>query len=381
MKEKTREISVKRLKRWTQDKEVGPVRIDIEPTACCNLKCKFCWQRDEKRVEWCDYDELISKERMVEIVDEAADLGVKEWQVAGGWEPTANIEKTYPMLKRIKKHGMYGCITTNAVGFTEKQIIELVKMGWDQMLLSVEGPDSETHDSLTQVEGSFEKVKRNVNLFKKYKEEFGKNKPRYSIHAVLNSENYTKMEEMVEMGYEWGCEGVNFEPMLPWSEEAEKIKLSKKQQDILDYYIDKAIKRAEELGVYTNLESLKGREDLVDKDEDSKEVLEKSVEEKERNIVNAPCYVPWLSLEIRVSGKIVPCRLNNNDARCPEIHERSLEDIWFGKYFETLRKNMLERNLPEYCSTCASGDIVDQEELREMLNGDFGKKLRSVLSR
>ncbi|MFP4117175.1 MAG: radical SAM protein [Candidatus Aenigmatarchaeota archaeon] len=380
MKQRTRKISVNRLKKWIKGEEAGPVRIDIEPTACCNLECKFCWQRDEKRLEWCDYDDLISQGRLVEIVKEASALGVKEWQVAGGWEPTANMEKTYPMLKEIKKHDMYGCLTTNGVGFTEDQIKKLVELGWDQILFSVEGPDSRTHDSLTQVKGSFEKVKRNVNLFKKYKEELGKKKPEYSVHAVLNSKNYDKMKEMIEIGHRWGCTGVNFEPMLPWSEEAEKIKLSEKQQDILDYYIDEALEKAEELGMHTNLRSLKGRKDLVDKDENSKEVLEKSVEEKEKNIVNAPCYVPWLSLEIRVSGKVVSCRLNDNDAGAPEVHERSLEDIWFGEYFESLRENMAQRNLPEYCSTCASGDIVDQEELRKRLKeSDTINKIKDMV--
>ena len=367
MKEKTRQISVRRLKRWIEGEEVGPVRIDIEPTASCNLKCKFCWQRDEKKLEWCDYDNLISKQRLKDIVREAAELGVREWQVAGGWEPTANMDKVFPMLKLIKEHDMHGCITTNGTGFEKEHIKKLVEIGWDQILFSVEGPNPEIHDSLTQVEGSFDKVRRNVNLFKKYKKDMGKNKPEYSIHAVLNSENFNKLKEMVEMGYKWGCEGVNFEPMLPWSDEAEEIKLGEKHIEILDYYIDLALEKANELGIHTNLRDLKGMEELIDKEEDSKDILERDISEKEKNIANVPCYVPWLSLEIRISGKVVPCRLNDNDAGCPEIHERSLEDIWFGEYFNTLRENMREGNLPEYCSTCASGDIVDQERLRERL--------------
>ena len=163
MKKATRKISVSRLKKWMKGEKMGPVRIDIEPTACCNLKCKFCWQRNDKKLEWCNYSNLISKERLKEIVKEGSALGVREWQIAGGWEPTANMEKTYPMLKLIKKHDMHGCITTNGTGFTKDQIKNLVAMGWDQILFSVEGPDAETHDSLTQVEGSFEKVKRNTS--------------------------------------------------------------------------------------------------------------------------------------------------------------------------------------------------------------------------
>ncbi|MFB6088295.1 MAG: radical SAM protein [Candidatus Aenigmatarchaeota archaeon] len=367
MKKESRKISVKRLKKWSRGEKCGPVRIDIEPTACCNLKCRFCWQRDEKRLEWCSYDNLLSKERLKEIVKEGAALGVREWQVAGGWEPTANMEKTYPMLKLIKEYGMYGSITTNGTGFTEEQIKKLVELEWDQILFSVEGPDAETHDYLTQVDGSFDKVKKNVNLFRKYKEELGKKNPNYSIHAVLNSKNYTKLKDMIKMGAKWGCDGVNFEPMLPWSEEAEHLKLSEKQIEILDYYIDKALKVSKKYNVHTNLGNLKGQKKLVDKDGDSQEVLEDKVANAEKNIVNAPCYSPWLSLEIRVSGRVVPCRLCDNDAGTPEIHEKSLEKIWFGEYFENLRKNMINRDLMDYCSTCSSGVIVDQEEIREKL--------------
>ncbi len=380
MKKQTRRISLRRLKKWINGERAGPVKVDIEPTACCNLKCKFCWQRDEERVEWCDYGRTLSSERLVDIVREAADMGVREWQVAGGWEPTADIGKTYPMLKEIKKNDMYGCITTNGVGFEEKHIRKLVEMGWDQMLLSVEGPDAEIHDGLTQVEGSFKRVEKNVRLFQKFKRELGKEKPKYSVHAVLNSENYDKLAEMVEMADDWGCEGVNFEPMLPWSDEAEDIKLSEKQRELLDYYIDKGLEAANRLEVHTNLGDIKGEDDLVDKDVDSKEVLERSVKEKEENIVNSPCYVPWLSLEIRVSGRVVPCRLCDNDAGAPEIHDRSLDKIWYGDYFNRMRKNMVKRNLPDYCSTCASGDIVDQEKLRKRLKeGKVKRKLHDVI--
>lgn len=379
MKEETRRISVNRIKRWVEGEECGPVRIDIEPTACCNLKCKFCWQRNQKKLEWCDYNNILSKQRLKDIVKEAAALGVREWQIAGGWEPSANMDKTYPMLKLIKKYDMHGCITTNGVGFDRKHIKKLVEIGWDQILFSVEGPDAKTHDSLTQVNGSFKKVKRNVNLFKKWKNELNKENPSYSIHAVLNSENYDKLADMIEMGYNWGCNGVNFEPMLPWSDEGEEIKLTEKNIEILDFYIDEALDKAKELGIHTNLDDLKGKEDLLDKEEDSKEVLKKDVSEK-KDLINSPCFAPWLSAEIRVSGRVVPCRLCNNDAGSPKIHNRSLEKIWFGDYFSNFRENMIKRNLPEYCSTCASGDMVDQKKLREMLKkSKVRKKIESIV--
>ena len=78
---------IRRLSAWTDGRKKGPVRIDIEPTNSCNLKCRFCWTMSAKRLSSCQYEKIITEERILEILHEAANLGVLEWQIAGGWEP------------------------------------------------------------------------------------------------------------------------------------------------------------------------------------------------------------------------------------------------------------------------------------------------------
>jgi len=350
---------------WYKGKKAGPLRIDIEPTSTCNLKCRFCWTRSEERLRSCQYQRTLTDKRLLEIVEEAARLGVKEWQIAGGWEPMTKPRTVFKMMVLIKKYGMYGCLTTNGTLFTKSMIKKLVEIGWDQILFSLEGPSAEVHDYLTQVRGSFEKEVGAIRAFKEWKEKLGKDKPNYSIHSVLTNKNYDKLEEMVRLGHELRCSGVNFEPLIVWSEEGRKLTLDKRQRSELKIHIEKALNVAREFGVYTNVENLR-EEKLVDK-KDMRTLLKEEISDKEKNIVNAPCFNPWLNLEIRVSGRVTPCRLCNDETGCDNIMDKSLEEIWYGAYFEEMRKNMINHKLPEYCMDCASGLIVEMRELRRKL--------------
>jgi len=356
--------AVERLKMWYSGERAMPLHIDIEPTSSCNLKCRFCWTRSKERVGNCQYQRKLTNKRLFEIVHEAADLGVKEWEIAGGWEPMAKPHSVFKMMTLIKKYRMYGSITTNGTLFTKKMIKKLVEIGWDRILFSLEGPDAKTHEYITQTKGSFERETQNIELFKEWREELGMKKPLYSIHSVLTNNNYNKLEKIIEFGHELGCEGVNFEPLMIWSKMGEKLRLDEKEVERLRIHIERALKRAKELGVHTNVANLR-EEKLVNKKDMRKIIKEESFDGK--NILSSPCFSPWLNMEIRVSGRVTACRICDDETGCENILDKSLSDIWFGKYFENIKKQFMNGNLPDYCRNCASGLVVDMKNLRNQL--------------
>jgi MoaA/NifB/PqqE/SkfB family radical SAM enzyme len=369
---------IRRLARWAKGEPQPPVRIDLEPTLACNLKCKFCWQRSEDRLNQCNYSNPLTEKRILEIIDEAAALGVKEWQIAGGWEPMVKPEFAMKIMRRIKKHKMYGCITTNGTLFKENYIKELVKIKWDQILFSLEGADAKTHDYLVGKKGSFEKSVQAMRLFKKYKKLYRKKKPIYSFHTVLMNKNYKQLKKMVQWGRDLGCEGVMFEPINVWSEDGEKLKLNSKQKEEMTKYIEEALELSKELNLPTNLASLLEKR-LIDKGKMDK-VIESDIENvklnnaskrsksNENKFLELPCFEPWLNLEIRISGHVVPCRLCDTHQYANKIHNKSLKDIWYGPYFKRIRKRMLNNDLPRYCRTCAAGVILDMRKIRGEIN-------------
>lgn len=359
--------AVNNLYRWHQGQRAGPVKIDLEPTASCSLNCKFCWQRSKERLERCSYERLLSEDRLLGIVDEAAKLGVKEWQVAGGWEPTEEMDKCRKIMSRIKQHGMYGSITTNGTNFSEKDVEKIVRMGWDQILFSLEGPDAATHDYLTGTEGSFNKLINSLKWLKKYKKRVLRSKPNYSVHMVLTNANYDKLPAMVKLGHKYACSGVNFEPLEVWSEEGRQLKLNEEQKQELPSYIERAKKLANKLGVSTRMDSIVPDERMVDK-EDMHQILQEDANHTEKaGIASALCFAPWLTAEVRVSGHVVPCRLCDDDSGCDFIHDKSLKEIWFGDYFQEIRNRMKRGNPPGFCDTCAAGYIPDMRRMREEL--------------
>ncbi len=379
-------IKLQRLSSWLKGEKVGPVKIDIEPTHTCNLKCKFCWTQSPQRLASCQYDKLLSNERILEIIDEAAELGVVEWQIAGGWEPIVNPKLLMKIAKKIKEHEMYGCITTNGTLFTEYMVKTLVKIEWDEILFSLEGSNAETHDYLTGVKGSFDRSTNAMKMFKKWKEELGEKKPNYSFHAVLTNRNYKQLADMVVLGQELGCTGVNFEPLTVWSEIGRTLKLDERETEEVKVYAKEALKVAKRSGIFTNAENLL-KPELVKKekmDKILKDDVEKKLEKSTHSVLNAPCFDPWLSLEIRVNGRAAPCRLCNFDSNCESVHEKSLKEIWFGKYFEDLRKRMIEGNMPAFCSDCAAGNVANtlkiKQELLDAITPFPFNKIKTIIS-
>ena len=374
MKSQIEREKIRRLAKWAKGIPQPPIRMDLEPTYGCNLKCKFCWQRDPYRIGITNYSTALTEQRLLEIVDEAAKLGVLEWQIAGGWEPFIKPQTTMKLLRRIKDHGMFGCITTNGTLITKQRAKELVEMGWDQILFSLEGADAKTHDFLTGVPGSFKKSTDAMKYIRDFKKQLRKKTPRFSFHAVITNKNYTKVLELIKLGKELEVEGVGFESLNVWSDEGAKLKLNEKQKKEFVEYVKDAVKLSKKLNVPNTLEKFLETE-LIDKEKMGEIVIEdanKSEQQRIKQKINNPflsaaCFEPFYSLEIRASGHVVECRLCDYQDFAPRIHKTSLEEIWFGKYFSDLRKKMINHDLPKYCNTCAAGIVVDFRKIRDEL--------------
>ena len=371
MDKQIKKETIKRLVQWAKEKPQPPIRIDLEPTLSCNLKCKFCWQRSEERIRQCNYSNPLSEERMLQLIDEAADYGVLEWQIAGGWEPMIKPRFCMQLMTKIKEKHMYGCLTTNGTLFQEKAIKHLVQIGWDQILFSLEGPNAKIHDYITGVNGSFNKSIKAMALFNTYKKRFHQAKPVYSFHSVLTNKNYIYLKEMISWGKKLGINGVCFEPLNVWSKEGNSLKLNEQETREFQRLIPEATRYARKMNMPTNLGNL-GETALLKKQRMDNVILNdlEKIEKKEAAkyaLLSAACFNPWLNLEIRISGHVVPCRLCDSHQYASTLHNKSLKEIWLSNYFMRFRQHIIKKKLPRYCKTCASGVVVDFREIRKEL--------------
>ncbi|MFB6076125.1 MAG: radical SAM protein, partial [Candidatus Aenigmatarchaeota archaeon] len=156
---------INKLEKWNEDKVAGPHKVHLYPTNRCNLRCPFCYQQ----LNPYDYSNVLSKEKWISIVKELCEMNVDVVRISGGGEPLLVPEKTLPMMKEVKKHSITGRMTTNGTLFDEEKILETVKMGWDHVVFSVDGPNSRTHDFHRGRKGTFGKVIKNIEKFNEIK--------------------------------------------------------------------------------------------------------------------------------------------------------------------------------------------------------------------
>lgn len=345
-----------RLKVWRDGGRAGPLRMELHPTDRCNLRCIFCWRAASENKNFLE----MSERRLLKIPEEAAGLGVKEWVVSGGGEPLMRKETTLKVLKSIKQYGMWGLLTTNGTLLKERDAEFLVKIGWDQVQISIDAPDEKTNDHL-RGDGSFKGATEAVKTLRKVRDNLKSSKPFIGFNTILNRLNYNKLDNMVKLANDAGAELVYFEPLYP-GYTSERLALNDEENEKFKKYVKKVSKTAKELGIGTNVETFLETQ-LIDKTYFGKTIM-KEVKDLKNGLLSSPCFRPWYLMGIKATGFAGCC---STFEAGEFINNKSLEDAWFGKVFNRLRGDMKKKDIPSYCSKCSVVVLTENRELRKML--------------
>lgn len=376
---------VRRILGWFRGKKPGPWKIDVEFHRRCNLRCLSCSRRSAD-----NYDEMnehskkieMSTEKWLELIDEAAELSVEEWHVAGGGEPMFLPERTLPCMERIKEHGMYGILTDNGTQFDEEKTKKVIEMEWDVIHFSIDGPNSKIHDYLRQVDGTFRKVTRSVKNFQRFKEAMDVEKPEIRVNTVLSTENYDKLLDMVEYLNELNVSYWFIEPLIVYSELGKELKLDKDQmREFKNEYYPRLVQKCKEYGIGNNFDSVKGNleKELIEGTNEMQDVVAKD-SEKEEGIFSLPCYQPFFHMVIKCNGNVNFCDVFTETG--VNVGDESLEDIWYGDYMTDVRKKMIRKEIPDYCGKCNPSNTTQRrryrEEMRKILEENKLDKLKKL---
>ncbi len=361
------EERIKRLKKWAKNKPQGPTSIHLDPTNRCNLKCKFCWQRSHERMGLVDLNNELPEEKLLQLVEEASKLKVEEWLISGGGEPLVRYETTIKIMKKIKEKKMNGDIITNGTLFQEKDIKDLVKLGWDRVRFSINGPDAKTHDYLVNKKGSFEKSIRAFQLFNEYKKKFKTEKPELGFNTVINSKNYDKFPQIIKLLYSLGGELINTQTIILYSNKEKKWALNKKQRKEFKRYVKEALRIAKKFNIKTNLKEYLNEElvETSNKVSQMKKVIKKDISNRKNDFSEASCFEPWYLITIRANGIVGSCRLFGDQGT--SLHNKSLKGVWFGEYFNKARQRILRQDVPDYCQNCGANEFVENKKIRDEL--------------
>lgn len=129
-----------------KDSRYQPIYAVWEITLACDLACRHCGSRAGK-----DRPDELTTEECLDLVDQMADLGVKEVSLIGG---EAYLREDWvDVVRRIRERGMMALMTTGGRGVTPERARAAAEAGLQSVSVSVDGLE-ETHDRLRGVKGS-----------------------------------------------------------------------------------------------------------------------------------------------------------------------------------------------------------------------------------
>ncbi len=145
---------------------VSPVHIRIKPINACNHDCWYCaYHVDDLQLgKMMEMNDVIPRGKMMEIIDDLGDMGVKAVTFSGGGEPTI-----YPHLEesinRLGQKEIKVASLTNGSGLKGAVAETFARYGtW--VRISFDGWDSESYAKFRNVKlGEFDKVIRNMRDF------------------------------------------------------------------------------------------------------------------------------------------------------------------------------------------------------------------------
>jgi MoaA/NifB/PqqE/SkfB family radical SAM enzyme len=351
-------LKLERLLRWRQGATPGPWTLSLFPTYRCNLQCRICWKRcyDEPLTR----DEELSDDRLLALVDEAAELGVRYWIIGGGGELMVRDELIMDLCAKIRSRGMNGVLQTNGTRFTPDHLRHLIDVGWLRINISIDGPTAGINDAI-RCEDSFERATSAIKDLIDLRRERGVDRPMTELVSVVTALNWDKIDNLVDMAHGLEASCLYLVELITYGDETKSYELTSTQRAALPEIVTRAQARAEGLGLKTNFPIY-----MRDLAKDKPVAMDLFSMPRDRVSGDTMCFEPFLSMVIFPSGLAGPCCTFWNES-ADSVRDLPLRDVWLGAYLGGVRKSILEGRPPEYCANCLTNQIFENQTMQGRL--------------
>ncbi len=352
----------RRLRRMPSHGLQGPATLELYPTLLCNLSCRFCDTTLRHRKP----EGELSRERLLALVDEAAELGVERVFVLGGGEPLLRRDATPDLLRRIKALGLEGILTTNGSFLDASLAEQLIETAFDEVHVSIDGPTAAIHDDLRGQPGAFRRTVRNTCRLAAWKRQRGLAFPRIALHFVLTRLNWRTLPDMVELAHSLGAFRIDFDALVAYAPEQKALELTVAERSAVPAVAAEALERARALGIQTTLEHFlhPHRLERGSQAPPTPEVAPGTPDPT--GLKGAPCLKAWHYLVVQADGRSSPCCVLAGQGG--DAGSQALSTLWASDPFlETVRSGMREgRPLPR-CRECSWNILAHEAAIREHL--------------
>jgi radical SAM protein with 4Fe4S-binding SPASM domain len=188
-----------------------PFMVSYSITQKCNLRCKHCYSSS---LDQAAPDELSTKEAF-RLIDDLSEWGIGLLIIDGG-EPLCR-EDLLDILKYASLKGIRTTIGSNATLIDESMAKKLLEVGVMAVAISVDGADSETHDTFRGLNGAFEQTFKGIDACRKAGLPF-------QFNMVIRKATMPQLEDMLRLAVDSRANAAEFFDLVPSGRAKEECK-------------------------------------------------------------------------------------------------------------------------------------------------------------
>jgi len=294
-----------------------PVKIGIEPTTSCNLRCPECPSGLRSFTRPTGMLDLAGFQQMADQLHK--DLVYLLLYFQG--EPYLN-PNFLPMAKYAANRGIYTATSTNAHYLNDENARATVESGIHEVIVSIDGATQETYEQY-RVGGNLEKVKQGVKTLVKWRSQMKSATPRIILQFLVVGPNEHEIEDIHALGAALGVD-----------------KVALKTAQIYDY------------AEGSSLIPQNQRYSRYRKGKDGAYQL--------KNKLRNQCWKLWMGAEITWDGRVLPCCFDKDGQYVMgKLGESTFHEIWNSDGYRQFRGDVLQsRKSIDICTNCTEGTKI-----------------------
>lgn len=274
--------------------------------------------------------------------------------------------------------------STNGVSLTKRVVDKVIDVQMPLLTISIDAGTKETFERI-RTPAKWDKVMRAFDLITERKKERGSEFPHVSATAVLMRSNIAEMTTLVRLMHEKGVTQMNFVHMSVIGGLGIENETLLNDPVLCNRTMEEVQRTADELGMMicrpmplseTRPEEAEAVIDATRSDEGGGSALEAPVgsefsvseflNHKNREFLlkarqkehhNRACYFPWYYIHVNPDGTVFPCGSWFEFSSMGDFKTQSFREIWTGKPFRELRKQIVEMKLRDVCANCAVSNM------------------------
>jgi len=218
----------------------APIHIRIKPTNVCNHNCWYCAYKVDNLQLGQDMVErdYIPEDKMMEIIDDIKDMGVKAVTFSGGGEPFTYRFFTQTIKKLIDYKIPFASLTNGSK--LKGEIAELFAEHATWLRISIDGYDAQSYSEARSVKlTEFDKIINNMKNFVA----IPNRKCNLGVSFIIDEKNYTKIYEFSKLMKKTGVDSIKLSGCVvandgkennkyhePFFEEAKRLSIKAKEE-------------------------------------------------------------------------------------------------------------------------------------------------------